>query len=84
MNSSTPYEPSIFYEIGARFRKLLEDRIERLESDADADELALAAIVHADHQRRHQRLIQVERAEALRLRIFLDKTRVRGAQRDGD
>jgi hypothetical protein len=78
MHSSTT-ELDLFYEVGARFRKLIEDRVERLEADADADELALAAILHADHQRRHLRLVQVQRAEALRLRIFLSKTRVRGS-----
>jgi hypothetical protein len=31
-----------------------------------------------DHVRRQMRLVAVERAEALRLRLFLDRSRVRG------
>jgi hypothetical protein len=78
MHSSTT-ELDFFYEVGARFRKMIEDRVERLESDADADELALAAILDANHQRRHMRLVNAERSEALRLRIFLSRTRIRGS-----
>ena len=65
------------YEISPRFRNSLEDRITRLVRDADADELMLAHLECADHLRRHRRLIAVQRAEALRIRLFLDRTQSR-------
>jgi hypothetical protein len=65
------------YEISLRFRKSLEQRIARLEQDASCDEAALAALGHEDHIRRHRRLIAVQRAEALRMRLFLDRSRER-------
>jgi ribosome-associated translation inhibitor RaiA len=65
------------YEISPRFRQTIEDRISRLEGDAAADELALATLEHEDHIRRHRRLIAVQRAEALRMQLFLDRTRTR-------
>lgn len=65
------------YEISPRFRTSIEERITRLERDAAADELALAHLKCDDHIRRHRRLVAVQRAEALRMRLFLDRARTR-------
>jgi len=65
------------YEISPRFRRMIEERIERLERDAYADELHSMTIEHEDHMRRHLRLVAVQRAEALRMRLFLDRTAIR-------
>lgn len=65
------------YEISPRFRRMIEERIERLERDAVADELHSMSIEHEDHMRRHLRLVAVQRAEALRMRLFLDKAGTR-------
>jgi hypothetical protein len=65
------------YEISDRFRQSLEDRIARLERDAICDELMLAKLECEDHIRRHRRLIAVQRAEALRMRLFLDRAQIR-------
>ena len=65
------------YEISPRFRQTMEERIVRLERDAIEDERTLAVLNHPDHIRRHIRLIAVQRAEALRLRLFLDQARTR-------
>ncbi len=65
------------YEISLRFRNSLEERIARLEKDAVADESMLARLECEDHIRRHRRLVAVQRAEALRIRLFLDRTRSR-------
>jgi hypothetical protein len=65
------------YEISPRFRQSMEQRIARLESDASADEAALDSIENEDHIRRHRRLITVQRTEALRMRLFLDRARPR-------
>ncbi|HWT66735.1 MAG TPA: hypothetical protein VN151_11530 [Terracidiphilus sp.] len=64
-------------EISPRFRKTIEDRIVRLERDADTDETQIARLVNPDHIRRQRRLVAVERAEALRMRIFLDRAGTR-------
>jgi hypothetical protein len=64
-------------EISPRFRHSIEDRICRLESDADKDELQVGKLVDFDHVRRQMRLVAVQRAEALRMRIFLDRTNAR-------
>ena len=64
-------------EISPRFRKTIEERIVRLEEGADYDESQLALLDNADHIRRQKHLIFVLRAEALRMRIFLDSTRER-------
>ena len=64
-------------EISSRFRILIEERIERLERDAASDEAALALLRHGDHIRRQMRLIAVQRAEAKRLRQFLDHSGTR-------
>lgn len=63
--------------ISARFRQLIEERIERLEKDADRDEAQLAVLRNADHIRRHMRLIAVQRAEARRMRCFIDNSGTR-------
>ncbi|MGA2754109.1 MAG: hypothetical protein ABSE53_10085 [Terracidiphilus sp.] len=66
------------FEISPRFRQTIEERIARLERDADHDEAQLDRLEDIDHVRRQMRLVAVERAEALRLRLFLDRSRVRG------
>ncbi len=65
------------YEISPRFRSSIEERIARLERDAAGDEAQLAALDDIDHIRRQMRLVAVERAEALRLRLFLDRAQTR-------
>ena len=65
------------FEISARFRMLIEETIERLERDAEEDEAQLAALYHADHIRRHKRLIAAQRAQAARMRDFLDRAGTR-------
>ena len=65
------------YEISPRFRQSLEERIARLERDAAEDEQMMANLEDKDHIRRHLRLIAVQRAEALRMRLFLDRSRPR-------
>ncbi len=64
-------------EISPRFRKTIEERIIRLDEGADYDEAQLDFLENPDHIRRQKRLIFVQRAEALRMRIFLDSTRPR-------
>jgi len=75
MNTHSPALDS--YEISPRFRQTMEERVARLERDAAADELALPTLEHEDHIRRHRRLISVQRAEALRMRLFLERARTR-------
>ena len=65
------------FEISPRFRQSIEERIARLEHDADCDERMLADLDFEDHIRRHRRLIAVQRAEALRMRLFLDRSKTR-------
>jgi hypothetical protein len=65
------------FEISPRFRQSIECRIARLESDATSDEAFVANLADIDHIRRQLRLVAVERAEALRMRIFLDRARTR-------
>jgi len=55
----------------------MEERIARLERDAITDELNMASLKDPDHLRRHLRLIVVQRSEALRMRIFLEKSKTR-------
>ena len=64
-------------EISPRFRETIEERIARLDQGADYDEAQLELIEHPDHIRRQKHLIFVQRAEALRMRIFLDSSRTR-------
>lgn len=65
------------FEISPRFRRTIEERIARLERDAEWDEAQVAHLESADHIRRQMRLVAAERAEALRMRIFLDRARTR-------
>ncbi len=65
------------FEISPRFRQTIEERIARLERDADHDEAQLDRLDDIDHVRRQMRLVAVERAEALRLRLFLDRSKTR-------
>jgi hypothetical protein len=65
------------YEISPRFRQSLKERILRLERDADEDERALGDLENEDPMRRHRRLVAVQRAEAMRMRLFLDRSRQR-------
>lgn len=61
------------YEISPRFRAMLEERIARLEQDAKRDEADMNSLDDIDHIRRQMRLVAVQRAEALRMRLFLDR-----------
>ena len=65
------------YEISPRFRSSIEERIVRLERDAASDEAQVAALEDIDHIRRQMHLVAAERAEALRLRLFLDRAQTR-------
>lgn len=65
------------FEISPRFRQSLEERIACLERDADHDERMLANLVSEDHILRHRRLVKVQRTEALRIRMFLDRAKQR-------
>jgi hypothetical protein len=65
------------FEISPRFRRTIEERIARLERDAEHDEAQVGSLVDGDHIRRHMRLVAIERAEALRMRLFLDRARTR-------
>jgi len=65
------------FEISPRFRQTIEARIARLERDADHDEAQLDRLDDIDHIRRQMRLVAVQRAEALRMRLFLDRARTR-------
>ncbi len=60
------------FEISIQFRRLIEECIEQLERDADTDEAQLAHLDNSDHIRRQRRLVAVQRAEARRMRSFLD------------
>ena len=65
------------FEISPRFRRTLEERLARLEADADQDEALIQDLENSDHIRRQRRLVAAERAEALRLQLFLDRARTR-------
>jgi hypothetical protein len=65
------------FEISSRFRVLIEERIDRLEKDADDDEAQLAHLDNDDHIRRQKRLVAIQRAEARRMRHFLDSSGTR-------
>jgi hypothetical protein len=69
-----PYEG---FEISPRFRRSIEERIARLEKGADLDESQLTYLSERDHIRRQLRLIAAQRAEALRMRLFLDQAGTR-------
>jgi ribosome-associated translation inhibitor RaiA len=65
------------YEISPRFRCTVEERIARLERDAERDEAQVALLESGDHIRRQMRLVAIQRAEALRMRLFLDRSKTR-------
>jgi hypothetical protein len=65
------------FEISPRFRRTIEQRIQRLDQGAGFDESQLAYLADRDHQRRQLHLIAVQRAEALRMRLFLDRAGTR-------
>ena len=65
------------FEISPRFRRTVEERIERLEKDATFDEAQVSLLEDGDHIRRHMRLVALQRGEALRMRLFLDRARTR-------
>jgi hypothetical protein len=67
------------FEISPRFRSTLEERIARLERDAEHDEAQISRLEDGDHIRRQMRLVALERAEALRMRLFLDRAETRHA-----
>lgn len=66
-------------EISPRFREMIEERIARLDADAARDEAQIERLDNPDHIHRQLRLVAVERAEALRMRLFLDRARPRAA-----
>lgn len=65
------------FEISPRFRQSIETRIARLEQDADRDEEQIVRLADIDHIRRQMRLVATQRAEAQRMRSFLDRTVLR-------
>jgi ribosome-associated translation inhibitor RaiA len=65
------------FEISPRFRRSIEERIARLERDAEFDEAQVDLLTDGDHIRRHMRLVAMQRAEALRMRLFLDRATTR-------
>jgi ribosome-associated translation inhibitor RaiA len=65
------------YEISPRFRRIVEERVARLERDAAQDEANVMQLDDADHIRRQMRLVAAQRVEALRMRIFLDRATAR-------
>jgi ribosome-associated translation inhibitor RaiA len=65
------------FEISPRFRQTIEERVARLEKDAEFDEAQVAFLEDGDHIRRQMRLVAMQRAEALRMRLFLDRARTR-------
>jgi hypothetical protein len=65
------------FEISPRFRRTIEERVARLERDAVHDEALVGELIDGDHIRRHMRLVAIQRAEALRMRLFLDRARTR-------
>jgi hypothetical protein len=65
------------YEISPKFRQTVEERVVRLERDAAQDEANVLMLDDAEHIRRQLRLVATQRAEALRMRIFLDRARTR-------
>lgn len=72
------------FEISPRFRRNVEERIARLERDAAYDEAQMERLDDIDHIRRQIRLVAAQRAEALRMRLFLDRaTTVDQASRTG-
>ena len=67
------------FEIGLRFRRMIETRITRLEADASHDEDTANHLDNIDHIRRQMRLVAAQRKEALRMRRFLEHSTTRVA-----
>ena len=65
------------FEISPRFRRSIEERIDRLERGAADDEARILLLEDPDHIRRQLRLVATQRFEAIRMRIFLDRSRAR-------
>jgi ribosome-associated translation inhibitor RaiA len=65
------------FEISPRFRRSIEERIARLEKDAEHDEAQVVLLVDGDHIKRQMRLVAMQRSEALRMRLFLDRAKAR-------
>ena len=65
------------FEISPKFRQTMEERIVRLEKGAEYDEAQIERLDDIDHIRRQMRLVAAQRAEALRMRIFLDRAKTR-------
>jgi ribosome-associated translation inhibitor RaiA len=68
------------FEISPRFRRTVEERIARLEKDAEHDEAQVVLLQNSDHIRRQMRLVAIQRSEALRMRLFLNRSRTRSSQ----
>ncbi len=71
------YAENQSFEVSPRFRQSLVDRIERLERDADMDEATAMRLEDAEHLERHLKLVATQRAEALRMRVFLERAKTR-------
>jgi hypothetical protein len=80
LNPASTYDR---FEISPRFRHSIEERIARLENNAAQDEARVAILDNADHIRRQLRLVYMQRTEALRMRIFLERSRVRSLRTIG-
>jgi uncharacterized coiled-coil protein SlyX len=65
------------FEIGIRFRRMMEERIARLETNAASDEATVEQLENRDHIRRQLRLVAAQRDEAERVRRFLNQCGVR-------
>jgi ribosome-associated translation inhibitor RaiA len=65
------------FEISPRFRRTVEERIARLEKDAALDEAQVPLLEDCDHILRHMRLVAMQRSEAMRMRLFLDRAKTR-------
>ena len=65
------------FEISPRFRRSIEERIKRLERDAAHDEKQVDLLRDGDHIRRQMRLVDMQRFEALRMQLFLDRAKTR-------
>jgi ribosome-associated translation inhibitor RaiA len=68
------------FEISPRFRNMVEERIARLERDAEQDEAQVAQLVDRDHVRRQMKLVAMQRSEALRMRLFLYHSKTRATR----
>lgn len=62
------------YRTSPQFRKNIEERIKRIEQDAAYDESQISRLDDIDHIRRQMKLVDAEKAEASRMKIFLDRS----------